>query len=105
MRNGMLAALAALAMGASRTQAVSGHVLPLAMPGVMTGAIISLAHALGETAPPVTGAPTAACVRPARQATPPATVTAVRPAAAAVARAASVTVARAPPAGPTRQHP
>ena len=42
---------AALAMGASRTQAVFGHVLPLAMPGVMTGAIISLAHALGETAP------------------------------------------------------
>jgi phosphate transport system permease protein len=27
------------------------HVLPLAMPGVMTGAIISMAHALGETAP------------------------------------------------------
>ena len=42
---------AALAMGASRTQAVFGHVLPLAMPGVMTGAIISMAHALGETAP------------------------------------------------------
>ena len=42
---------AALAMGASRTQTVFGHVLPLAMPGIMTGAIISLAHALGETAP------------------------------------------------------
>ena len=42
---------AALAMGASRTQTVFGHVLPLAMPGVMTGAIIALAHALGETAP------------------------------------------------------
>lgn len=42
---------AALAMGASRTQTVFGHVLPLAMPGVMTGAIISMAHALGETAP------------------------------------------------------
>lgn len=42
---------AALAMGASRTQAVFHHVLPLAMPGVMTGAIIAMAHALGETAP------------------------------------------------------
>jgi phosphate transport system permease protein len=42
---------AALAMGASRTQTVFQHVLPLALPGVMTGAIISLAHALGETAP------------------------------------------------------
>ena len=42
---------AALAMGASRTQTVFQHVLPLALPGVMTGAIISLAHAMGETAP------------------------------------------------------
>ena len=42
---------AALALGASRTQTVFQHVLPLAMPGVMTGAIISMAHALGETAP------------------------------------------------------
>ena len=42
---------AALALGASRTQAVFHHVLPLAAPGVMTGAIIALAHALGETAP------------------------------------------------------
>ena len=42
---------AALAMGASRTQMVFHHTLPLAMPGVMTGAIISMAHALGETAP------------------------------------------------------
>lgn len=42
---------AALALGASRTQTVFHHVLPLAMPGVMTGAILSLAHALGETAP------------------------------------------------------
>ncbi|MDY6925321.1 MAG: phosphate ABC transporter permease PstA [Pseudomonadota bacterium] len=42
---------AALAMGASRTQTVFQHTLPLAMPGVMTGAIISMAHALGETAP------------------------------------------------------
>lgn len=42
---------AALAMGASKVQTVGQHVLPLAMPGVMTGAIISMAHALGETAP------------------------------------------------------
>ena len=42
---------AALAVGASRTQAVFGHVLPLAVPGVMTGSIIGLARALGETAP------------------------------------------------------
>ncbi|GGZ22412.1 phosphate ABC transporter permease PstA [Asticcacaulis endophyticus] len=42
---------AALGIGASKTQAVFHHVLPLAMPGIMTGTIISLAHALGETAP------------------------------------------------------
>jgi phosphate transport system permease protein len=42
---------AALAMGASKTQTVFQHTLPLAMPGVMTGSIISMAHALGETAP------------------------------------------------------
>lgn len=42
---------AALGVGASRTQTVFHHVLPLAMPGVMTGSILSLAHALGETAP------------------------------------------------------
>ena len=42
---------AALGMGASRTQAVTHHVLPLAMPGVLTGAILGMARALGETAP------------------------------------------------------
>ena len=41
----------ALAIGASRTQAVFHHVLPLAMPGIMTGSILAMAHALGETAP------------------------------------------------------
>ncbi len=41
----------ALAVGASRTQTVFHHVLPLAMPGVMTGSILGMAHALGETAP------------------------------------------------------
>ncbi|HMP63229.1 MAG TPA: PstA family ABC transporter permease, partial [Phenylobacterium sp.] len=42
---------AALAVGASRTQTVFHHVLPLALPGIMTGTILSLAHALGEAAP------------------------------------------------------
>lgn len=42
---------AALGVGASKTQTVFHHVLPLAAPGVMTGMILSLAHALGETAP------------------------------------------------------
>jgi len=42
---------AALGMGASRVQAVSHHVLPLAMPGMLTGAIIGMARALGESAP------------------------------------------------------
>lgn len=42
---------AALGIGASKTQTVFHHVLPLAMPGIMTGTIIGMAHALGETAP------------------------------------------------------
>lgn len=42
---------AALALGASRMQAVFHHVLPLAAPGILTGAILGLAQALGETAP------------------------------------------------------
>jgi len=42
---------AALGLGASRQQAVFHHVLPLAMPGILTGTILGLAHALGETAP------------------------------------------------------
>jgi phosphate transport system permease protein len=42
---------AALGLGASKTQTVFQHVLPLAAPGIMTGTIIGLAHALGETAP------------------------------------------------------
>lgn len=42
---------AALGMGASKTQMVFHHVLPLAMPGILTGSIIGLAQALGETAP------------------------------------------------------
>jgi phosphate transport system permease protein len=42
---------AALGMGASRHQVVLHHVLPLALPGMLTGAIIGMAQALGETAP------------------------------------------------------
>lgn len=42
---------AALGIGASKMQTVFHHVLPLAMPGIMTGTILGLASALGETAP------------------------------------------------------
>jgi phosphate transport system permease protein len=41
----------ALAVGASQMQSVFHHVLPLAMPGILTGTIIGMARALGETAP------------------------------------------------------
>jgi phosphate transport system permease protein len=42
---------AALGVGASKMQTVFHHVLPLAMPGILTGTILGLATALGETAP------------------------------------------------------
>ena len=42
---------AALGIGASRMQATFHHVLPLAMPGILSGTIIGMARALGETAP------------------------------------------------------
>lgn len=42
---------AALGVGASKLQVVFHHVLPLAMPGILTGTIIGMAQALGETAP------------------------------------------------------
>lgn len=42
---------AALGLGASSQQAAWHHILPLAMPGILTGTIIGLARALGETAP------------------------------------------------------
>lgn len=42
---------AALGMGASKYQMVIHHVLPLALPGMLTGAIIGMAQALGESAP------------------------------------------------------
>lgn len=42
---------AALGVGASSIQVVAHHVLPVALPGILTGAIIGMARALGETAP------------------------------------------------------
>jgi len=42
---------AALGLGASKMQMLFSHVLPLALPGILTGTIIGLARALGETAP------------------------------------------------------
>jgi len=42
---------AAFGMGASKHQVIMHHVLPLALPGILTGTIIGLAQALGETAP------------------------------------------------------
>lgn len=42
---------AALGIGASKMQTIFHHVLPLALPGILTGTIIGLAQALGETAP------------------------------------------------------
>ncbi len=42
---------AALGLGASKMQAAMHHVLPLATPGILTGTIIGMAQALGETAP------------------------------------------------------
>ncbi len=45
---------AGMALGATRWQVVWAHVLPLAMPGVLTGTILALSRAIGETAPLVT---------------------------------------------------
>ena len=42
---------AASGLGASQLQVIVDHVLPLAMPGILTGSIISMARAIGETAP------------------------------------------------------
>ncbi len=42
---------AAYSLGATRWQAVWGHVLPLSFPGIMTGVILALSRAIGETAP------------------------------------------------------
>jgi phosphate transport system permease protein len=45
---------AALALGATRWQTVRDHVLPLALPGILTGTILALSRAIGEAAPLVT---------------------------------------------------
>jgi len=45
---------AALALGATKWQAVRDHVLPLAIPGILTGTILALSRAIGEAAPLVT---------------------------------------------------
>jgi phosphate transport system permease protein len=42
---------AAYAVGATRWQVISGHVLPAAFPGILTGTILSVSRAVGETAP------------------------------------------------------
>ena len=42
---------AALGVGASHQQSIFHHVLPLAMPGILTGTILAVARALGESAP------------------------------------------------------
>ena len=42
---------AAVALGATRWQVVRDHVLPAAMPGILTGTILGLSRAIGETAP------------------------------------------------------
>ena len=43
--------LAAYALGATRWQTVRSHVLPAALPGIMTGIILALSRAIGEAAP------------------------------------------------------
>ncbi|HEY7470092.1 MAG TPA: phosphate ABC transporter permease PstA [Acidimicrobiia bacterium] len=56
---------AGLALGATKWQTIRKHILPLAMPGVLTGSILAMARALGETAPlVVVGASTFITVDP-----------------------------------------
>jgi phosphate transport system permease protein len=65
---------AALGVGASPIQVVFHHVLPLAMPGILTGTIIGMARALGETAPLLLIGMRAFIVTPPGGFTDPATV-------------------------------
>jgi phosphate transport system permease protein len=65
---------AALAVGASRVQTVFHHVLPLALPGILTGTIIGMARALGETAPLLMIGMRAFIATPARGITDPTSV-------------------------------
>jgi phosphate transport system permease protein len=64
----------ALGVGASHQQAVFHHVVPLALPGIFTGTIIGMAHALGETAPLLLIGMVAFIVDPPTSATSAATV-------------------------------
>ncbi|MFM9976781.1 MAG: phosphate ABC transporter permease PstA [Sphingomonadaceae bacterium] len=65
---------AALGVGASRIQVVFDHVLPLALPGILTGTIIGMARALGETAPLLMIGMRAFVATPPGSVTDPATV-------------------------------
>jgi len=65
---------AALGVGASRMQVVFHHVLPLALPGVLTGTIIGMARALGETAPLLMIGMRAFIATPPRSVTDPSSV-------------------------------
>lgn len=65
---------AALGIGASKMQVVFHHVLPLALPGILTGTIIGMARALGETAPLLMIGMRAFIVSPPQGFTDPATV-------------------------------
>ena len=65
---------AALGVGASKMQLVFHHVLPLALPGILTGTIIGLARALGETAPLLMIGMRAFIAAPPSDVTDPATV-------------------------------
>lgn len=64
----------ALAIGASKMQTVFHHVLPLAIPGILTGTIIGMARALGETAPLLMIGMRAFVATPPSDLTAPATV-------------------------------
>ncbi len=64
----------ALALGASKIQVVFHHVLPLALPGILTGTIIGMARALGETAPLLMIGMRAFVASPPNDFTSPATV-------------------------------
>ncbi|HEX6741556.1 MAG TPA: phosphate ABC transporter permease PstA [Sphingomicrobium sp.] len=65
---------AALGVGASKMQVTFHHVLPLALPGILTGTIIGMARALGETAPLLMIGMRAFVAAPPRGITEPATV-------------------------------
>ncbi|MHC9417402.1 phosphate ABC transporter permease PstA [Sphingomonas citri] len=65
---------AARALGASPVQVVFHHVLPLALPGILTGTIIGMARALGETAPLLMIGMRAFIAAPPERLTDPATV-------------------------------